>query len=418
MIEAVENHMPQVVVIDEIGTELEAMAARTIAERGVQLVGTAHGSSLENLMLNPTLSDLVGGIQTVTLGDEEARRRGTQKTVLERKAPPTFDIMVEILDRERVAVHRDVAEMVDALLRGEVIPPEIRTRLADGSIHVELARGMPYNDPALSGRRDGGRRGYDDRGYGGERSTPRRNMPVERGPGPRGNQPTQGGAPYNGLQPERRAPRGNGGGFAPFEREQVEDRFSSVPGPAVTEEPGQEAQEESPRQERVPGPGRLSVASHASENKPLQIYPFGVSRNRLEDSIKHLRVPATLVREMRDADIVLTLKNYYRKNPQTLRQAESDSVPVFVLKSNTQNQIEQALANVFDVQPPADPVTEAMEEAEDAITRVLETARPVELAPQTSYIRRLQHQMAERYNLGSTSKGKEPFRRVRIYRQD
>jgi stage III sporulation protein AA len=94
MIEAVENHMPEVIVIDEIGTELEAMAARTIAERGVQLVGTAHGTALENLMLNPTLSDLIGGIQTVTLGDEEARRRGTQKSVLERKAPPTFDMMV------------------------------------------------------------------------------------------------------------------------------------------------------------------------------------------------------------------------------------------------------------------------------------------------------------------------------------
>src|ERR671933_2813630 len=133
MIEAVENHMPEVVVIDEIGTELEAQAARTIAERGVQLVGTAHGNTLENLMINPTLSDLVGGIQPVTLGDEEARRRGTQKTVLERKAPPTFDIMVEILDRERVAVHRDVAETVDSMLRGEVIPPQIRTRLADGS---------------------------------------------------------------------------------------------------------------------------------------------------------------------------------------------------------------------------------------------------------------------------------------------
>ena len=139
MIEAVENHMPEVIIIDEIGTELEAQAARTIAERGVQLVGTAHGTSLENLMLNPTLSDLVGGIQSVTLSDEEARRRGTQKSVLERKAPPTFDIIVELLDRERVAVHRDVAETVDSLLRGEMIPPEIRTRLADGSIHTEIA---------------------------------------------------------------------------------------------------------------------------------------------------------------------------------------------------------------------------------------------------------------------------------------
>ncbi|HZS90104.1 MAG TPA: AAA family ATPase, partial [Chloroflexota bacterium] len=96
MIEAVENHMPEVIVIDEIGTELEALAARTIAERGVQLIGTAHGNTLDNLMQNPTLSDLIGGIQTVTLGDEEARRRGTQKSVLERKAPPTFEVIVEI----------------------------------------------------------------------------------------------------------------------------------------------------------------------------------------------------------------------------------------------------------------------------------------------------------------------------------
>ena len=123
MIEAVENHMPQVIVIDEIGTELEAQAARTIAERGVQLIGTAHGNNLDNLMLNPTLSDLIGGIQSVTLGDEEARRRRTQKSVLERKAPPTFDVIVEIVDRERVAVHADVADTIDAMLRGDQVSP-------------------------------------------------------------------------------------------------------------------------------------------------------------------------------------------------------------------------------------------------------------------------------------------------------
>ena len=128
MIEAVENHMPEVIVIDEIGTELEAPAARTIAERGVQLIGTAHGNTLDNLMLNPTLSDLIGGIQSVTLGDEEARRRRTQKSVLERKAPPTFDVVVEIQDRERVMVHADVAETVDAMLRGDPVAPELRWR--------------------------------------------------------------------------------------------------------------------------------------------------------------------------------------------------------------------------------------------------------------------------------------------------
>src|SRR5438067_8866234 len=126
MIEAVENHMPEVIVIDEIGTELEAAAARTIAERGVQLVGTAHGNTLDNLMANPTLSDLIGGIQSVTLGDEEARRRGTQKTVLERKAPPTFEVVVEIQSWERVAIHLDVAQTVDALLRGQARPAQTR----------------------------------------------------------------------------------------------------------------------------------------------------------------------------------------------------------------------------------------------------------------------------------------------------
>src|SRR5437773_9410674 len=121
MIEAVENHMPEVIVIDEIGTELEAAAARTIAQRGVQLVGTAHGNTLDNLMLNPTLSDLVGRIQTVTLAAEDARRRGTQKTVLERKAPPTFDVLVEIQDRDRVAIHVPLTDVVDTALRGPML---------------------------------------------------------------------------------------------------------------------------------------------------------------------------------------------------------------------------------------------------------------------------------------------------------
>ena len=134
MIEAVENHMPEVVVIDEIGTEREAAAARTIAERGVQLIGTAHGNTLANLMQNPTLSDLIGGIESVTLGDEEARRRGTQKTVLERRAPPTFDALVEIQSFHRVAVHGELAGIVDALLRGFAAEAELRTLGAAGEV--------------------------------------------------------------------------------------------------------------------------------------------------------------------------------------------------------------------------------------------------------------------------------------------
>ncbi|MDQ3705619.1 MAG: AAA family ATPase [Chloroflexota bacterium] len=442
MIEAVENHMPEVIIIDEIGTELEAQAARTIAERGVQLVGTAHGTSLENLMLNPTLSDLVGGIQTVTLGDEEARRRGTQKSILERKAPPTFDIMVEILDRERVAVYRDVAEMVDALLRGDTLPPEIRTRKADGSIHTEIAHIAPNRERAGSPsmRREqqqtrGGR--YNERGYGPHGSfdqappnAPRRQM--------------QGGQQSGAMRGERLTGRnfqdgGGGGRNRPFEGGRV-DTGNATPSnagfgaPTASTQPAAydendlvDVRQEEGRGEGSPDGNREAareasrttrIGASASSNKPLRIYPFGVSRNRLEQAIKDLRVPSTMVRDVDNADIVMTLKNYYRKSPQMLRQAEQDGVPVFVLKSNTLSQIQQAIASVFDVSVPADPVTVALEETEDAITQVMESDRPVDLTPQSAPIRKLQHQLAERYNLGSISRGKEPFRRVRIFRQD
>ena len=105
----------------------------------MQLVGTAHGQTLDNLMMNPTLCDLVGGIQTVTLSDEEARRRGTQKSVLERKSPPTFDTVVEIQDWDRVALRADVAEAVDAILRGRSLAPEIRVRHPSGEIESMYA---------------------------------------------------------------------------------------------------------------------------------------------------------------------------------------------------------------------------------------------------------------------------------------
>ena len=175
MIEAVENHNPEVIVIDEIGRELEAKAARTIAERGVQLIGTAHGNTLENLMLNPTLSDLIGGIESVTLSDDEARRRGTQKVVLERRTAPTFDIMIEIQARDRLVVHPDVASAVDAMLRNRPLPAELRERDDSGTINVsELAqeaasrsaparegarrsRGSDVNAHVVRGNRDNGK---------------------------------------------------------------------------------------------------------------------------------------------------------------------------------------------------------------------------------------------------------------------
>lgn len=150
MIEAVENHMPEVIIVDEIGTEAEAAAARTIAERGVQLIGTAHGNTLENLIMNPTISDLVGGVQTVTLSDEEARRRGTTKTVNERKAPPTFDILIEMTSRNEVNIHKDTAAAVDTILRG--FQPHCERRKLDENGQVEVEERQPEQIKPTSDR--------------------------------------------------------------------------------------------------------------------------------------------------------------------------------------------------------------------------------------------------------------------------
>ncbi len=359
MIEAVENHMPQVIVIDEIGTELEAQAARTIAERGVQLVGTAHGNNLENLMINPTLSDLIGGIQAVTLGDEEARRRGTQKTVLERKAPPTFDVLVEIRAQDDMIVYRDVAAATDTLLRGDDPAYEHRWK-ENGELRIqqETAREDMF-DPF--GRSNGaGRR-----------------------------------APS--LARERGTGRGRDGRTGVRERDNVRERDG------VTEHNSVRAPENG---------GALAAPAPA---KMARVFPFGVSRNRLEKAIERLRVPATIVRDIDEASMVMTLKNHYRQHPARLQRAEQDGVPVYVVRSNTQTQMEMMLADVFNVNEPTDPTTEAMEETEDAINRVVNgETDAVELRPQGNFLRRLQHQMAERYNLNSESRGKEPYRRVRI----
>ncbi|WP_322489502.1 R3H domain-containing nucleic acid-binding protein [Chloroflexus sp.] len=344
MIEAVENHMPEVIVIDEIGTELEAAAARTIAERGVQLVGTAHGNTLDNLMVNPTLSDLVGGIQAVTLGDEEARRRGTQKTVLERKAPPTFSILVEIQSWDSVTVYPDVAAAVDAILRGEEPPCEQRFREPNGTVRREPVRRAPIDAPAFGGRRSRGGRDQAQMGASGPR---------------------------------------------------LRDRNGN--------------------------------AAAATTVPPQRIFPFGVSRNRLQNAIERLRVPAVIVRDMKDATLVMTLKNYYRQSSQQLRQAEEQGVPVYVLRNNTITQMERQLAQVFQLrevvdeepEPPRSDSTieEALLETEQAITQVISGERnAVELTPRSSYIRRLQHQMADRYNLRSESRGDDPNRRVKIFR--
>ena len=314
MIEAVENHMPEVIVIDEIGTEAEALAARTIAERGVQLIATAHGNTLDNLLQNPTLCDLIGGIQAVTLSDEEARRRGTQKTVLERKAPPTFDVVIEIQEKDRLAVHHNVdrgRRPVPARRRCRT--PEIRTRTPEGEVRI------------ASGSAD------------------------EPAPAPNGDRPH----------------------------------------------------------------GRPASAPH----KVVRIYPYAVSRNRLERAIHELRVPAAIADTLHNADVLLTIKSQEKRQPKRLREAGTRGLPTHVIKSNTLSQIEAVLREIFGVEERLSGEEIALREVEEAISEVMSAAQPVELSPQNSYVRRLQHQLIERYGLASESKGTDPFRRVVIYPQ-
>jgi stage III sporulation protein SpoIIIAA len=313
MIEAVENHMPEVIIIDEIGRELEAAAARTIAERGVQLVGTAHGNTLDNLLQNPTLCDLVGGVQAVTLSDEEARRRGTQKTVLERMAPPTFNVVMEIKSWQHLAVHHDVTASVDALLRGRSYPPEIRYRDESGEIRIEQA-------------------------------------------------------------------------------------------PTSVEPQGKQA------------PIRTSPAVPAKPPRVLRVYAYGIGRNRLRQAAQNLHVPVELAEDLRQSDVVLTLKNYYRRRPQPINDAERRGIPIHVLRSNTVNQMESCLADIFGLDmADMDPLAIALREAENAINKVLSGQKSVDLSPRNSYIRRMQHELARQANLVSHSYGKDPRRHVRIF---
>ncbi|HVM25839.1 MAG TPA: R3H domain-containing nucleic acid-binding protein [Candidatus Limnocylindrales bacterium] len=420
MIEAVENHMPEVIVIDEIGTELEAAAARTIAERGVQLVGTAHGNTLDNLMLNPTLSDLVGGIQPVTLGDEEARRRGTQKTVLERKAPPTFDVLVEIVERDNVIVHRNVAETVDAILRGHMVPPEARFRDDSGELKAATKYDYrisetPAGNPAFAPLEPTGGFGAFGRGGRGGSSGGR----YERG----GLRPLPGGGPgaFGGesvgrgqrtLPGERLSggPTGLGGSGT-----------SGPAGAAATAAAERDARRELEQAlhemddraatERPIGAQRPASA-RAQQARPIALFAFGVSRKRLEQAVRELGVPVTVARELDEADAVVTLRNYYKRKPAALRDAESNGVPIYVLKTNTILQMQNMLASLFDLE--ADPQEAALRETAEAIGLVQASGRPVELAPQNAYVRRLQHQMAERNALMSRSRGSEPNRRVEL----
>ncbi len=366
MIEGVENHMPEVIVIDEMSTELEALAARTIAERGVQLVATAHGNTLSNVVSNPTLSDLVGGTQTVTLGDIEARRRRTQKTVLERKHDPTFDIVVEIRERNVVTVHPEVGIAVDRMLRGISIPQEERRLQPDGSVETQIEE-IPGTEseftPAPFEVGDVGRN-RSGRGGGGSRDWPDQADRIR-------------------------------GGYEPGE---VSGQFddADAPKPVVT-----------------------------------KVFPFGIPKSAINEIIVETNSPVAVVDFADAAEIFVTTKSHYSRRPTAVRRAERDGVMVHVLRRGTKEQIKQFLKRFSQNRIPAQNginadyddleqggrAREALKETESAIGRVVSGERRVELMAQPPFVRRLQHGLAARNNLGSASMGKEPSRRVVIRRR-
>lgn len=327
MIEAVENHTPEVIVVDEIGTEPEAQAARTIAERGVMLIATAHGNCLESLIKNPTLSDLVGGIQSVTLGDDEAKRRASQKTVLEREKQPTFDIVIEILDRNTLAVYKNTSEAVDYILRGWPIRPEIRKVEEQ---HVETIS-----------------------------------------------------APTPVKQEVPETPQDNSLNFS------------------------------------------FSRQKYVEQAKPLKkLYLYAVSRTIVEKTIERLNLNVELTRNVEDADIVIAHKNFAKGGAKILNTAKEYRVQIFYVKTNSMAQIQKVLKDALDIQPGdveplqgySDDTEKALDEARVAIKQVSDGAEVVELAPQPSQIRKLQHELVDQYNLKSTSIGEGENRHLRVHK--
>lgn len=394
MIEAVENHMPEVVVIDEIGRNEETLAARTIAERGVQLIATVHGNTLDNLLANPTMSDLVGGVQAVTLSDEEARRRRTQKTVLERKAPPTFGVVVEMIERDRLAVRRPVAEVVDALLRGYDMPPEVRWRDEHGDLHIEQpAAAEPRGQHDFEMRDDGRPSARGGRVRGREQR-------------PNGRR-THDNGPRNGHDRERVFSHAGNGRTARIEPEAWSRNASSEADDDELEPEGEETELDG------------AALPPVDVSRVRRLYPFGVSRSRLARAVKHLGLPVHVARSWKDSDAVLLLTGSGGLSPHSslLREARELGLPIIDVQGNTYGQILGRLNELYNEQGSeghTSPRELAVHEARNAVQRVLAEAEPVELRPQSKTLRRLQHQLAQRYHLRSYSVGREPNRRVRF----
>ena len=382
MIEAVENHTPEVIVIDEIGTELEALAARTIAERGVQLVGTAHGNTVENLIKNPTLSDLVGGIQSVTLGDDEARRRRTQKTVLERKAPPTFAIAVEMLERQRWVVHDDVSATIDTLLRGIEPPAQVRTVNDSGEVTIVHEESSSPFKPLPSRNTSTVTQLHPQGLRASGKMTP---VSISGG---KYNQPNRNNVDFDGM---------------------LERSWQ-------TKEPNS-------RKVRTPGPN--------GEDWPVYIYAYGIGRSQLDRVVEILDLPIMLTKDLDEADAVVALRSQIKHHSKLRSIAKDRHIPIYTVKSNTIPQITRTFRQILNLDDPnlpeptdlrlftkagSDDEIEALEEARLAVEQiVIPQGQPVELLPRSAKVRKMQHELIEHYRLQSDSFGDEPNRRLRIY---
>ncbi len=427
MIEAVENHMPEVIVIDEIGTELEAQAARTIAERGVTLVATAHGNALSNLLKNPTLSDLVGGIESVTLGDEEARRRRSQKTVQERAAEPTFPLAVEMHSRSLWLVHRDVAATVDLLLRGQLARPEQRQLGADGQVLVQepapAQRPPASRGPSLSSafRSDGDPFAPPSPSPFAARA-PARPRLVPLAPVP---------------LPDPRRPRALAGANRSFSAEGPPPSAGAPLGGTRAPQTLGLAQ---------PGPDPLA---------PLRLYGVGVSAHLWDQAVRSRDLAVQRVESLEQAEAVLAVRQQLGFDPQVRRSAHRQGLPILVIKADTLPQIQRGLerlltrrggpgqpspiqerpgtpwasarpgpgplASVLGDSPSGslsrpDDSLEALEECRLAVEGVvLAQGRPIELLPRSGPIRALQAELVARYRLESAVFGRGDQQRLRVF---
>ncbi|AGC48978.1 hypothetical protein MYSTI_07706 [Myxococcus stipitatus DSM 14675] len=387
MIEAVENHMPEAIIVDEIGTSAEAAAARTIAERGVQLVATAHGNTLENLVLNPTLSDLVGGVHTVTLSDDEARRRRTQKTVSERKAPPTFDIVVEMVNRDEVRVHADTAEAVDRLLAGKEVGGERRWRdPASGQVEVAPVPVRSTRPVATESRGARAMRSVEGEDATGAEPGTRLDMEVP-------------------VTEARRA-----GERPPVPVETV--------APAAPVSAASTAAE--PRASRFGARPSSEASPDAAPSEDLRgltrIYAHAVSRDLLQKVLRELPVEARLVSRMESADLVVTVRSK-ANDPRMRRVVAKTGARVESVKRSSTAELRRALKGFFNVLEGVDEeeVREAVAEAEHAVQRALSEGISISLAPRQPRLRKLQHRLVSRYPLEAVSHGSEPSRHLVIY---